>query len=148
MQDLEPGERPPRQSLENPFYYLENFQQVLDWVGARHGDLLDETERAFLDRFPRLPRASRALLVRMAMRKGRLFRAGKLRYAEIGCPLEAAAPLIAEGWVEAAPALGLDELFGLLTKGEIAQAFGMPEETERQVLNMLMVVGRRSLYDL
>lgn len=31
---------------------------------------------------------------------------------------------------------------------EIAQAFGMPEETERQVLNMLMVVGRRSLYDL
>jgi len=31
---------------------------------------------------------------------------------------------------------------------EVAQAFGMPEETERQVLNMLMVVGRRSLYDL
>jgi len=31
---------------------------------------------------------------------------------------------------------------------EIAQAFGMPEETERQILNMLMVVGRRSLYDL
>ena len=31
---------------------------------------------------------------------------------------------------------------------EIAQAFGMPEETERQIFNMLMVVGRRSLYDL
>lgn len=141
MQDLQPGERPPRQSLENPFYYLENFQQVLDWVGVRHGDLLDEAERAFLDRFPRLPRASRALLVRMAMRKGRLFRAGKLRYAEIGCPLEAAAPLIAEGWVEAAPALRLDELFGLLTKGEIAQAFGLPAKLRKDELRAALAEG-------
>lgn len=134
MQDLEPGERPLRQSLENPFYYLENFQQVLDWVGARHGDLLNEAERAFLDRFPQLPRASRALLVRMVMRKGGLFRAGKLRYAEIGCPREAAAPLVAEGWVEASPLLDLDELFGLLTKGEIAQAFGLPAKLRKDEL--------------
>ena len=134
MQDLEPGERPLRQSLENPFYYLENFQQVLDWVGARHGDLLNEAERAFLDRFPQLPRASRALLVRMVMRKGTLFRAGKLRYGEIGCPREAAAPLVAEGWVEASPLLDLDELFGLLTKGEIAQAFGLPAKLRKDEL--------------
>lgn len=134
MQDLEPGERPLRQSLENPFYYLENFQQVLDWVGARHGDLLNEAERAFLDRFPQLPRASRALLVRMVMRKGTLFRAGKLRYGEIGCPREAAAPLLAEGWVEASPLLDLDELFGLLTKGEIAQAFGLPAKLRKDEL--------------
>ena len=38
-----------RQALENPFYYLDNFQQVLAWVGLHHGDLLDDAERAFID---------------------------------------------------------------------------------------------------
>ena len=63
-----------RASLPNPFYYLDNFQQVLDWVFQRHGDLLDEAERAFVAAFVAafadLPKASRALLVRMVMRKG------------------------------------------------------------------------------
>lgn len=83
-----------RQALENPFYYLDNFQQVLAWVGRHHGDLLDETERVFIERFAVLPQPSQALLVRMVMRKGALFRASKLRYGEIGCPRQAAAPLI------------------------------------------------------
>ncbi len=70
-----------RQPLENPFYYLDNFQQVLRWVGEHHGDLLLAPEQRFLEDFPVLPQASRALLVRMVMRKGELFRTGKLRYA-------------------------------------------------------------------
>ncbi|WP_313024567.1 VRR-NUC domain-containing protein [Pseudomonas lopnurensis] len=113
-----------RQALENPFYYLENFQQVLSWVGRHHGDLLDEHERAFLDRFPQLPQASRALLVRMVMRKGALFRASKLLYGEIGCPHRAAQALIEQGWVGPAPALSLEQLFGLLKKNELVQIFG------------------------
>ncbi|WP_349616892.1 VRR-NUC domain-containing protein [Azotobacter salinestris] len=121
-------------SLVDPFYYLANFQQVLEWVGACHGDLLDATEKAFLERFPLLPRASRALLVRMAMRKGSLFRTGKLRYGEIGCPLQAAAPLIELGWVDQAPRLALEELFDLLTKQEIAQAFGLPASLTKTAL--------------
>jgi len=113
-----------RQALENPFYYLENFQQVLSWVGRHHGDLLDEHERAFLDRFPQLPQASRALLVRMVMRKGALFRTSKLLYGEIGCPHRAAQALIEQGWVGPAPALSLEQLFGLLKKNELVQIFG------------------------
>ncbi len=113
-----------RQALENPFYYLENFQQVLSWVGQHHGDLLDEHERAFLDRFPQLPQASRALLVRMVMRKGTLFRASKLLYREIGCPRQAAQALIEQGWIEPDPVLPLEQLFALLKKSELAQAFG------------------------
>ncbi|WP_375151253.1 hypothetical protein, partial [Pantoea sp. ANP04] len=35
-----------RQALENPFYYLDNFQQVLAWVDQHHGDLLDDAELA------------------------------------------------------------------------------------------------------
>ncbi|AHL75640.1 nuclease [Stutzerimonas stutzeri] len=113
-----------RQALENPFYYLDNFRQVLAWVGERHGDLLADHERAFLDRFNEVPQASQALLVRMVMRKGTLFRASKLRYAEIGCPLEASAALIDQGWIDADPTLDLVQLFALLNKDELIRVFG------------------------
>lgn len=110
-------------TLDEPFYYLDNFQTVLDWVGERYGDLLAVHEFAFIETFPRLPRASRALLVRMIMRKGTLFRASKLRYAEIGPPRDAVGPLVERGWVDAAPELSLEELFALSTKAEITTAF-------------------------
>ncbi|WP_020655565.1 VRR-NUC domain-containing protein [Massilia niastensis] len=109
--------------LENEFYYLDNFQRVLDWIGERYDDLLVEEERAFLAAFPSLPHNARALLVRMVMRKGELFRASKLSYAEIGCPVEAAQHLLPTGWVEADPELTLDELFELLLKPEIGAVF-------------------------
>ena len=107
------------------FYYLDNFQRVLDWLALRYHDLLIEDERRFIDRFPRLPQASRALLVRMAMRKGDLFRSGKLRYAEIGCPDAAAEPLLAEGWLQHDPPLDIAQLFGLLKKMEIVELFAL-----------------------
>ncbi|TCD24470.1 VRR-NUC domain-containing protein [Pseudomonas sp. IC_126] len=121
-----------RQALENPFYYLDNFCQVLAWVGERHGDLLDDDERAFLDRFPQIPQASQALLVRMVMRKGTLFRASKLRYEEIGCPLQASAMLIEHGWIEANPVLDLVQLFGLLKKDELLRVFGGAANGQRK----------------
>ncbi len=113
-----------RQALENPFYYLENFRQVLAWVSRHHSDLLDETELVFIERFALLPQPSQALLVRMVMRKGMLFRASKLRYPEIGCSRRAVEPLIDQGWVDASSALTLEQLFALLTKGELLQVFG------------------------
>ena len=73
--------------LENEFYYLDNFQAVLDWIAQRYTDLLTDEEQAFIAAFPALPQPARALFVRMVMRKGDLFRASKLRYAEIGCPV-------------------------------------------------------------
>ena len=112
--------------LDNPFYYLDNFHRVLEWIGSRYTDLLTAEEQDFLDRFPLLPQPSRALFVRMVMRKGTMFRASKLNYAEIGCPVEAARALLETGWVEADPPVGLDELFALLTKAEIAAVFGLP----------------------
>ena len=110
--------------LENEFYYLDNFQRVLDWIAERYRDLLGDDELAFLSAFPSLPQNARALFVRMVMRKGNLFRASKLIYAEIGCPVEASTHLLATGWVEANPSLSLDEVFDLLSKPEIGAAFG------------------------
>ncbi|HWU97531.1 MAG TPA: VRR-NUC domain-containing protein [Oxalicibacterium sp.] len=112
-------------TLPNPFYYLENFQRVLDWLGERYIDLLSEEERCFIVRFPTLPQTSRALLVRMAMRKGEHFRSGKLQYAEIGCPHQAIQALLTAGWVEDDPPLTIEHLFALLKKTEIATVFGL-----------------------
>lgn len=104
-------------------YYLLNFERALAWLGERYDDIFGADERAFLVEFSRLPKASRALLVRMLMRKGALFRASRLSYGEIGCPLEAAEPLVALGWIEAQPQVSLDELFALTTRPELLQIF-------------------------
>ena len=53
-----------------PPYYLQNFERALAWIAERYDDLLAPDERDFLDAFPRVPERSRALLVRMLMRKG------------------------------------------------------------------------------
>ncbi|MCA1773125.1 MAG: VRR-NUC domain-containing protein [Halomonas sp.] len=113
----------PTASLDDPFYYLTNFRFVLDWVGERHADLLSADEHDFLDQFDNLPRASQALLVRMVMRKGELFRLGKLNYAEIGDSAAAMASLVALGWVDNQPALGIDELFNQLRLAELRHIF-------------------------
>ncbi len=107
-------------TLPNPFYYLENFHRVLDWISARYSDLLTDDERAWIDRFPALPQQARALLVRFVMRKGNLFRSSKLVYEEIGCPHEAATPLVAEGWIIHDPALDAAVLHRLLKKAELS----------------------------
>jgi hypothetical protein len=111
--------------LENEFYYLDNFQRVLDWIGQRYADLLDDGEQAFIAAFARLPRPSQALFVRMVMRKGSLFRASKMNYPEIGCPVAAARELLPTGWIVADPVLDIDALFDLLVKPEIVEAFGL-----------------------
>lgn len=106
-------------TLEDPLYYLHNFQWVLDWVQERYGDLLASPEWDFVRTFQQLPQPSRALLVRMVMRKGELFRADKLVYPEIGNIRAAAAPLIAIQWLCDQPSLSLEQVFKLFTWGEL-----------------------------
>ena len=130
--------------LDNPYYYLDNFQRALDWVAARDGDLLDETEHGFIARFGRLPQAARALFVRMVMRKGELFRSSKLRYPEIGDTDQAAAPLVEAGWVRADPEIELPELFELLQKPEIAAVFALAgAEKSLRKAEQLQMLGER-----
>jgi hypothetical protein len=136
--------------LPNPLYYLDNFQQVLSWIAERYDDLLNDEERAFLAAFPALPQPARALFVRMVMRKGTLFRASKLVYAEIGSAHEAARPLAALGLVEEDPALTLDELFELLQKPEISlvfQAQGEQWRALRQLRKAEQLEALRAQYD-
>ena len=114
-----------KSAFENPYYYLKNFDTVLAWVLERSFDLLNHSEIDFIGNFSNLSTESRALFVRMIMRKGNLFRASKLNYEEIGCPQEAAKCLIDFGWIENDPLISLEQLFALLTKKEVVQVFGL-----------------------
>lgn len=105
------------------YYYLHNFQRALAWVGERYADLLDDRERRFMADFAALPQASQALLVRMLMRRGPWFRASRLVYEEIPDTVDAAAPLLALGWLDADAPMTLDELFGLHTRPELDRMF-------------------------
>ncbi|MFV3382077.1 VRR-NUC domain-containing protein [Pseudomonas sp. NY15354] len=110
-------------SVDDPLYYLHNFRQVLAWVEQRYADLLDEAEQGFLQAFEQLPEPAQALLVRMVMRKGELFRSDRLDYAEIGDSTLALQPLLALGWVSDDAVLTLEQLFDVLRKQELAQCF-------------------------
>ncbi|MCE4052977.1 VRR-NUC domain-containing protein [Pseudomonas sp. Au-Pse12] len=121
--------------LENPLYYLHNFQQVLNWLGQRYADVLSADEQRFIDDFAQLAQPSQALLVRMVMRKGRHFRLSKLSYPEIGDSAAALVPLLALGWVDEQAALSLEELFGLLQKTELLHSFkaqGLPAKARKE----------------
>jgi VRR-NUC domain/Fanconi anemia-associated nuclease SAP domain len=115
----------------DPFYYLNNFELVLTSLLERYRDLLSAEEREFIANFGALPRAPRALLVRMIMRKGELFRASKLNYVEIGDTGAAAASLLDAGWVDARPNLSVRELQGLFSKTELMQYFSLPTRHRR-----------------
>ncbi|MBH3443127.1 VRR-NUC domain-containing protein [Pseudomonas moraviensis] len=110
--------------LDDPFYYLNNFRQVLDWLGLRYADVMSASEHGFIRDFNTLPQASQGLLVRMVMRKGIHFRASKLNYLEIGDIAEAAQPLLDRGWLDEHAELTVAELFDVLLKAELLQAFG------------------------
>jgi hypothetical protein len=110
----------------DPFYYLNNFHVLLETLQRRDADLLDDDERRFTVEFSRLPIASRALLVRMVMRKGPLFRATRLVYREITDVAAALEPLVALGWLHPRPLLSLDELFRLVTTADLVRHATLP----------------------
>lgn len=106
-------------SQPQPLYYLDNFQQALDWLQQRYADLLDAQERQFIHAFTALPQAARALLVRLIMRKGPHFRSDRLSYSEIGDVHHAAVPLLELGWLSDDQLLDGAELGALLRKDEL-----------------------------
>jgi hypothetical protein len=122
-------EQRPKNALPvlGKFYYLKSFELVLATILERYSDLLSEEELRFMSDFPQLPLESRALLTRMVMRQGNLFRASKIRYEEIGETRAAAAPLIALEWVSDRSELGVAELATLLTKAELIRCLKLPQ---------------------
>jgi len=131
-------------SVDDPFYYLHNFRQVLLWVEQRYEDLLDDQELYFIRTFSQLDAPAQALMVRMVMRKGELFRSDRLDYAEIGDTWQALQPLQALGWVREPEQLALEQLFVLLRKDELARCFARqlsrPRATKHELLAQLQAL--------
>jgi len=106
-----------------PDYYLTNFVTALDWLTMRYAELFSDVEASFITTFKSLPRSSQALLVRLLMRRGDCFRAGAIRYDEIGSIPCAADPLIELRWLDASPRVSAPELFRLLKLDELRRVF-------------------------
>ncbi|MDF1762332.1 MAG: VRR-NUC domain-containing protein [Oleibacter sp.] len=66
-----------------PFYYLDNFKQLIDQVAFLYSDILDSDELAFIQDFRALSHSSQCLYVRLLSRRGDWFRRDKLHYSEI-----------------------------------------------------------------
>lgn len=64
-------------------YYLAHFEEMLGFVASRYDHALADPERRFLEEFRALDEDSRCLYVRVANRKGTIFRRDTLRYPEI-----------------------------------------------------------------
>ena len=119
-----PIRRPgPARILPDPFYYLSNFEKVVASLDAHYEALWTAQERQFIGDFRALAREPRALLVRMVIRKGVLFRASRLNYPEIGETRRAVAPLLTLGWVEQESSLDVDSLAQIFTKAELLDHF-------------------------
>lgn len=81
----------PRKELDNG-YYLQHFNELLQFVAAHYQGVLTADSQDFLEDFAALSAAAQQLLVRMLNRKGTVFADTELSYAEIGLT----APLLDE----------------------------------------------------
>ena len=117
--------RPVPANLDNPLYYLENMDILVAWVADHHSDLLTGQERDRLAAYAALNTGPRALLTRMVMRAGDLFRADKLRYPELPVPeADSFKVLVQNGWLDKDPDLSLNDVFRLFTLAELRPVFG------------------------
>jgi hypothetical protein len=114
--------RHPPPQLPN-LYYLRNFRTALKWLSERYSDLLAPEENEFVETFEQLPEGSQALLVRLLMRKGPLFRSSRITYSDIGDIAHAAGNLIELGWLNPRPALSHETLLELISVVEAKALF-------------------------
>lgn len=105
-------------SLDDPLYYLRNAQQIIQLCLNHYSDLLlvDEIQR--LKQLLSLDISTQALLIRIVMRKGLLFRTDKLNYAEVANLNEAIIVLDKTGYVYSKPEISISSLCDLSRREE------------------------------
>ncbi len=104
-------------------YYLTNFQKLLGFVEKRYVDLLNDSETDFLNTFQLLEEDAQKLYVRLASRKGPVFRTDKLNYSEITSIELAVNELVGADLIQANPPLDIVGLSDLMTKSELLLCF-------------------------
>ena len=123
-------------------YYLENFQFLLAFVGARYADLLTETEQAFIQSFTVLSDDAQKLYVRLSNRKGEYFRIDKIRYETISDLKLAIHDLEQSQLVRCAIPESIEVACALCTKTELIKleaVQSLPRGTKRAELDLALI---------
>ena len=116
----------PRQDLDTG-YYLQHFNELLQFVGMHYGDCLTTDAQQFLHEFAALTEPAQQLLVRMLNRKGTVFADTELNYDEIGPPGPVLDELTAAGFISTLSGNELADFWLRLTKDTLWQLLQLAE---------------------
>ena len=110
----------PRKELDSG-YYLQHFNELLQFVATHYPGVLTADSRAFLEDFTALSAAAQQLLVRMLNRKGTVFADTELNYGEIGQPQPVLDELNQAGFIAPLTEPDLADFWLRLTKDTLWQ---------------------------
>ncbi len=122
MPPLRPAIDSPRATASRSLparYYQEHFDEMLAFVVREYRGILAFDDHRRIEAFRALPADAQGLYVRLANRKGRVFRAGKLNYPELG---NLAAPLRSlrrGGWLAAPAGTDFEHVLRAVTRREL-----------------------------
>lgn len=105
-----------------PKYYLDYFEYLIRFVEEKSAHLLAEEDQYFISNFRSLSEDARCVLIRMANRKGELFRLDKFHYDEINNHGSAVEELIESDFVTI-DLIQDPTVFYLFTKSELIRLY-------------------------
>lgn len=98
-----------------PFYYLEHFNLMLQWINATSLHLLRPQDQTWLHHFSSQPKTRQAMLVRLINRKSNWINRATLRYSEIPNITEELTQLEQLGWInQSQQAISTDDALALI----------------------------------
>ncbi len=100
-------------------YYLDHFEEMLDFVISGYDHVLDGPHRKFAEEFRSLSQDARCLYVRLTNRKGTVFSRKQLRYDEINDISLAANELETHRFIRPVEEDDYLDLLGLLTRPDL-----------------------------
>ena len=101
-------------------YYLDHFEEMLDFILTRYQHALDPKHLAFAESFQNLSLDARCLYVRMVNRKGHVFVRDYLRYEEIHDTPAAVAELRDRDFILPVAATQYEDLLRIHTRDALA----------------------------
>ena len=139
---------PPPPDVLPSRYYLGHFLEMLDFVASRYDHALDAAHRSFLGDFGRLSEEARCLYVRIANRRGRIFRRDQLRYEEITDPETASAELIGADFLRSPESRDLGRMLATESRNELLARLRAHFQNENEAPPRLASMKKAALLKL
>ncbi len=120
MPSIETPARPRPKDLPAG-YHLAHFREMLAFVERLYGGILDETEQAWIADFRALDAHAQSLFVRMANRRGSVFRTAHLDYSDVDDVARRLGELTASGFVSPPRDKDFGAALAILSKDEVLE---------------------------